>query len=271
MQVFVMTETGHDLILFLGRFHPLLVHLPIGGLILVGLLEVLARFSHFQRAAQNRQLLLGVVALSSLTAAAGGWLLSQSGGYDAELLRWHKWTGLAFAGVCTTTWLLSLGHRARAYQLSLAGALGLLVVASHLGGSITHGRDFLVRFAPAPLRRWIGGETLPATTEAGNSDSMSRQVFNELVQPILKDRCSACHGAEKHKSGLRLDSWEAVGKGGSSGPIFVAGQASDSHIIQRLLLPLSDDDHMPPEGKPQPTRAEIELIQWWIKTMAPAH
>ena len=41
-------------------------------------------------------------------------------------------------------------------------------------------------------------------------------------------------------------------------------------MIQRLLLPLTDDDHMPPEGKPQPTRAEIVALAWWIERGAPA-
>jgi hypothetical protein len=40
-------------------------------------------------------------------------------------------------------------------------------------------------------------------------------------------------------------------------------------MIQRLLLPLNDDDHMPPEGKPQPTLAEIAALQWWIERGAP--
>ena len=40
-------------------------------------------------------------------------------------------------------------------------------------------------------------------------------------------------------------------------------------MIYRLLLPLNDEDHMPPQGKPQPTLAEIAALQWWIDCGAP--
>jgi mono/diheme cytochrome c family protein len=99
---------------------------------------------------------------------------------------------------------------------------------------------------------------------------MQRHVFAEVIQPILLQRCSACHGPEKHKADLRVDSLEALLKGGKSGPALVAGQASDSPMIHRLLLPLNDEDHMPPEGKPQPTLAEIVALEWWIDRGAPA-
>ena len=49
----------------------------------------------------------------------------------------------------------------------------------------------------------------------------------------------------------------------------MAGKAAESLMIRRLLLPLSQDDHMPPEGKPQPTSAEIGLLEWWINAGAP--
>jgi hypothetical protein len=70
---------------------------------------------------------------------------------------------------------------------------------------------------------------------------------------------------------LRVDSLEALQKGGHSGPALVAGSAQDSLLIQRMLLPIEDEDHMPPDGKPQPTPAEITVLQWWIDRGAPAH
>src|ERR1035437_5553457 len=59
-------------------------------------------------------------------------------------------------------------------------------------------------------------------------------------------------------------------KGGKNGPALIAGKAFNSPIIQRLLLPLNDDDHMPPDSKPQPPLAEIAALQWWIDPGAPA-
>ena len=96
-----MSSGSHDLVLFLGRFHPVLVHLPIGGLVLLGVLELLAKLPRFKDAAQSNRLILGLTAAASVTAALLGWMLSQAGGYDPQLLPWHKWTGFAVAAACT--------------------------------------------------------------------------------------------------------------------------------------------------------------------------
>ena len=264
-----MSSSLHDLVLFLGHFHPVLVHLPIGGLVLLGVLELLAKFSRFKGAAQNNRLILGLVAAASVTAALLGWMLSQAGGYDPQLLPWHKWTGFAVAATCTLAWLLNWRGRPRAYQISLLATLVVLVIASHLGASITHGRDFLTQFAPGPLRALLGGNGGAAAAPGIKSDLTQQPVFSELIQPILQRRCSACHGPEKHKADLSMESYVALLRGGTKGPVLIAGKALESPMIHRLLLPLNDDDHMPPEGKPQPTLAEIAALQWWIERGAP--
>jgi hypothetical protein len=265
-----MSNASHDLVLFLGRFHPGLVHLPIGGLVLLAILELLARCSHFKEAAQNRRQIVGFVAAASLAAAWCGWLLSHADGYDPQLMQWHQWTGFAFAAACTGTCLLSWLGCLQAYRIALAATLAVLLVASHLGASITHGRDFLTRYAPAPLRLLLQGKAEVAAALPGGTDLRQRRVFAEVIQPILLQRCSACHGSEKQKADLRVDSLAALWKGGKSGPALVKGNARESRLIQRMLLPSNDEDHMPPEGKPQPTLAEIIALQWWIDSGAPA-
>jgi uncharacterized membrane protein len=266
-----MSSASRDLVLFVGRFHPMLVHLPIGGLIILGILELLAKVPRFKDAAQNNGLILGLTAVTSITTALLGWMLSQSGGYDPQLLPWHKWAGFGVAAACTLTWLLrSLGLRL-AYRFSLLATLAALVVASHLGASITHGRDFLTQFAPGPLRNLLGASRPPAATPEATPDLTTRRVFADLIQPILERRCAACHGPEKHKADLSVESYETLLKGGKNGPVLVVGQAVDSPLISRLLLPLDDDDHMPPQGKPQPTLTEIAALQWWIDGGAPGN
>jgi hypothetical protein len=66
------------------------------------------------------------------------------------------------------------------------------------------------------------------------------------------------------KGELRMDSPEQLVKGGESGPLFVAGNAAESEMVKRLLLPEEHDDHMPPKGKSQLTKEQVELIRWWI-------
>jgi uncharacterized membrane protein len=264
-----MSSGPHDWVLFLGRFHPVWVHLPIGGLVLLGILELLAKAPRFKDAAQNNGLILGLTAVASIIAALLGWMLSQAGGYDPQLLLWHKWTGFAAAAGCTGTLLLRRLSPRWVSRLALLATLLVMLVASHLGASITHGRGYLTAFAPQPLRDLLGIGDSPAAAPATKSDSSQRPLFSDLIQPILERRCTACHGANRHKGDLSLESYTAMLKGGKDGPVLVSGKPLDSAMIQRLLLPLNDDDHMPPDGKPQPTLAEIAALQWWIERGAP--
>jgi hypothetical protein len=260
-----MSSGWHDLMLFFGRFHLLVVHLPIGGLVLLGMMELLARAARFKEAAHGRGLILGFATAGAIVAAVCGLILAQAGGYEPQLLAWHKWTGLGVAVACTVAWVLHwLGHP-RSYRLVLLVTLAGLVVAGHYGASITHGRDFLSRYLPAPLRGLFGGGTLATVPTPAVSGPLPQRVFAEVVQPILAQRCGSCHGPEKPKGGLRVDSLEALLKGGSDGPVVVPGKPGESPLIKRLLLPLNDEDHMPPEGKPQPTPAEITTLQWWVE------
>ena len=51
--------------------------------------------------------------------------------------------------------------------------------------------------------------------------------------------------------------------------MLIAGKALARPMIRRLLLPLKDDDHMPPEGKPQPALAGIAALERWLDCGAP--
>lgn len=87
--------------------------------------------------------------------------------------------------------------------------------------------------------------------------------FAKDIQPILQQQCFKCHGEEKQKGKLRLDSREAALKGGKNGPAFVANDAAKSELFRRVTLPKSDDDFMPSEGEPLP-KAQLDLIRDWI-------
>jgi len=91
--------------------------------------------------------------------------------------------------------------------------------------------------------------------------------FDADVLPIFQRRCSGCHGAEKQKSGLRLDSWAFLQEGGDEGPSVVAGKGAASRLVQVLTGEL--DPRMPPKGEPL-TAAEIETIVGWIDAGAVA-
>jgi uncharacterized membrane protein len=260
-----MTGDSANLVAFLGRFHPVLVHLPIGGLIVLGGLELIASRSRHDSDTRNHQLIAGFVAASAILSALCGLMLARSGGYDAQLLKWHKWAGIVVASGCTLTFLLSGKPRPKSYYFSLIATFGILGIAAHLGGSITHGRDYLTHYAPALVRSWM--EPTPNALRGVGSSGTARVddgVFTDFVQPILRDHCVGCHGSSKQKGELRLDSLEGLLKGGESGPVLARGRSVDSELIRRMREPLDAEHHMPPAAKPQPTQAQIRLIELWI-------
>jgi hypothetical protein len=81
------------------------------------------------------------------------------------------------------------------------------------------------------------------------------------VKPVLRERCSACHGALKQEAGLRLDTAAAVRTGGDSGPAAVPGKPDDSAIIERVTA--DEGNRMPPEGKPL-TAAQVAALKAWV-------
>lgn len=87
--------------------------------------------------------------------------------------------------------------------------------------------------------------------------------FVKEVKPILESTCIQCHGPDKVKGKLRLDSREGFMKGSENGPIFVAGKAAESTMFKLVNQPKSSMDRMPPEGEPL-AKAQIETLQKWI-------
>ncbi len=83
------------------------------------------------------------------------------------------------------------------------------------------------------------------------------------IRTIFETKCIGCHGADKQAGDLRLDSIEAVQKGGKSGPLFVAAKPDESALVQRITLPEGDDELMPKEGGPLPGK-DIEAIKKWV-------
>jgi hypothetical protein len=78
-----------------------------------------------------------------------------------------------------------------------------------------------------------------------------------------------CHGPEKAKGGLRLDSYAELTRGGDSGPIIVPGALDRSELHRRITLPDEDEELMPSDGKKRLSRAQQALLGRWIEAGAP--
>ncbi len=150
-----------DVELFLGRFHPALVHLPIGFLLIAALLEGVLRSSRFGAGGHAVAAVLLVGAWSAILAAVAGLYLAQSGGYVASTLLWHRRLGIGIAVVAVTAYVLkkrALRHATEppGYLFLLSLACCGVVVGGHLGGELTRGEGYLTRYMPDGLRTIAG-------------------------------------------------------------------------------------------------------------------
>jgi hypothetical protein len=148
----------------------------------------------------------------------------------------------------------------RIYPALLTATLLALVWTSHQGGSITHGSDYLTHYMPASLRPIFG---------AGSAaDARPDSFYAHHIHPVLDAKCVSCHGASNAKAGLRLDTYDAVIRGGHDGAVVSPGKPEASMLLARVTLPSSDKHFMPAEGRTPLTSDEINWIRAWIRAGA---
>ncbi len=252
---------------FLGRFHPLLVHIPIGVLLLAFLMEyfIFKKKAAFSFAIEVT-LLIGYI--SAIVAAILGWLLSFSGEYDVTLLNKHQWWGISLCFVSFFLWGFKKYASQKPYFEKLYKPLFfltilLLLVTGHFGGSLTHGEDFL---SYQSILQEDGKKTPDSLLKKiqFNNLTPSLTVYKDLGNPIFETKCISCHNSKKKKGDYQMQTYDFLLKGGKSGKKIVQASVVDGELIKRMLLDKNEDKHMPPKGKGQLTQSEINLIYWWF-------
>lgn len=231
-----------------GRCHPLVLHLPLGVLPATALLEFGAVVLRREPPRGAVLALAWLGAVSGALAAATGLVLGGES-YGGDTIEQHKVLGLVLAGVMLLAAVLALLARRLPFRLALAAALVVMLPAGHLGGSITHGAEFLFE----PLRPPAPPPPVAATSE-----------FERTIAPLLERTCTKCHNPDKQKGELLLTTPAGILAGGENGPVVVPGKPDESPLLTRCELPLDHDDHMPPSDKPQPTAAELASLRAWI-------
>lgn len=267
-----LLEDPSDFMIFVGRFHPLVVHLPIGFLLLAIISQFATRLPKFHPLKPFLKYLWGLGAISAALAVVFGYLLSLSGDYNEDTLFWHKWSGVAvlvFSLACY--YILKRGDE----KLNIANwalttlAVGTMVYTGHLGGNLTHGQTYLLEYAPNPVRSLSG---LPPKTEPRSKVTVldSADVYLDLISPMITNKCVSCHNPGKKKGDLLLNTYANMMKGGENGEVVIPGNIEASEIFRRITLPENHDDFMPSEGKRPLINQEVAIIEWWISTGAPA-
>jgi len=257
---------------FVARFHSVLLHFPIGFLGLAFLLEL---YSLVRPNVERARTIFFVLLVSSVTGcgvAALGLMLAGEGGYDAEMLSRHQWLGLSVVVLAAVT-TVAQWHTRRsgsgfyskfAYRGLLCSTAVVLVFAGHEGGNLTHGSQYLVKYAP-PFVKTLMARNLGVSHEATATEGGERG-FIQNVRSIFEAKCTQCHGPEKQKGDYRLDVTGSALRGGESGlPAIVPGDAFRSNLVRLILLPQEHDDVMPPAGKELLSPEEIGVLVHWVQ------
>jgi uncharacterized membrane protein len=171
---------------FLGRFHPLIVHLPIAFLLLVPLLEIVGAFRPALREAAA--FVLALAFGSCLLAVTLGALLAYGGGEAGPGISRHMAGGIALTiGVllcllARPSW--SNGSVSYIYPLLLTSILPLLLWTTHQGGSLSRGNNYLTVYMPSSLKKM----TALGTTGPSPNSFYERRPALGLIRPVDEGR-----------------------------------------------------------------------------------
>lgn len=249
-------------VFFVGRFHPLILHLPIGTLVALFFMELFNTFFPKLNLDAACIILLWFSVITILPTTLLGFMLASSGSYDDELLNTHKWLGWFTALVCI--WLVAIRTKKTIentstvspfYKIFLFVNVCILSLAGHYGGYLTHGENFLTKYMPFSMKAVLNIEEAPEymviTTEKDVSSKEAIHYQNQ-IQPILQTYCYECHGEKKQKGEMRLDvlNWDMI-----NGP-----DAERWHAALNVI----NLGEMPPKKKKQLNDTERRTVVSWI-------
>jgi len=249
-----------DWLQFLGRFHPSLVHLPIGMLVLLPFLELAGTARQGLREAAGFVLHLALA--TGFVTLVFGILLAYGSGVMGATVTLHMWGGtvlLIELLACVTVRPAWISRQSRRVYPALLGiSLLTLTWTAHQGGSLTHGSDYLTRYMPSPLKEFF------PTASAASDAAYLGSVYMRSIHPIFDAKCVACHGANKEQGGLRLDFYDLFIKGGEDGAVVAPRNPDRSLLLQRVTLSPTDKHFMPSEGRTPLTADDIAALRAWI-------
>jgi len=249
---------------FLGHLHPLVVHLPIGFLLLAMIFDLLSYHNRYAylKTAVSFTLFAGFI--TAVASCIFGYLLSLSGEYDGDTLGNHKFSGIILTIIAGMLFFATtpkvkafLEVPSRLFSLLFAGLAVLMAYTGHQGGSLTHGNTYLTL------------ETLTQEQRKKPANAEDAMIFEDIVHPMLESRCGQCHQAGKLKGRLSVKTLASLLKGGKHGAAITAGRPAESELFKRITLDPDNEEYMPADGKTPLTKNEVEIIRWWIeKAMA---
>lgn len=254
----------------------MIVHFPIGLILFAAILEFWTIGKPDSKFKPGIYLMLKAGVISALLSVGLGLLLASNDGISGDLLDRHRLTGiLTGIGSVLILVFLQLSIKQQRFLKWFRTSLFLtslsVIITGHLGAALTHGENYLSETFPWESSHNYQTHSFELTRygdiSAGLSPEKEIQLIGE-VRTILVHNCYKCHSGAKVEADLRLDSKEAVFRGGESGEILKAGNPANSELIRRISLPKSHKDVMPSKGKLL-SKDEIALLAFWIEQGAP--
>ena len=251
-----------DILILLGRLHPLIIHLPIGFIVLGLLIEFNKKKLSWSK--EGLKFIFFWASLSGLFALLSGFLQYQKEGYLWDSVQGHFIAGIATVILSLTFYLHLTGNSFLQFlgrRFFTIGHILLISITGHLGGNITHGEEHLLE----PINKLVG---ISPSNKLENikyyDDYAEDPVFSTLIQPILNDKCVKCHNDNKSKGGLKMHTAEALRMGGRNGSVLNFEAPELSEILIRIRLPSEEKKHMPPRSVKQLAPEEIEVLRRWL-------
>lgn len=244
---------------WLGKMHPLFLHFPIVIGIFICLYFILDKKNGLDEKIMHATLVANAF-LSSIVCILG-LFLSKQDNYDEGLIYLHQWGGIAMAMI---GWgLIYIEQKNNRFktnyiirvEFSIAYLL-LILLFTHKGAQLTHGTNIL---------NFPKIENLDTAQIKKSLTDSNTTVYNRVIAPILQQKCVSCHGKDKMKGDLLLNSPTNILKGGKGGPILTFDKQKESILLERIHLDIAQKKHMPPNGKLQLTPDEISILKRWIK------
>lgn len=292
---------------FAAHLHPLALHLPIGLMVAAGLMELMTLRSGGPVGA--RRTIHAVWALAAIGAAGTGWLLGDTGEYGGDLIDDHRKLGIAAAVGATLVALTDLfgrsGKASLFRRVAVLVTFGLIGIAGHHGGMMTHGRTFLSSTAPEWLAPFLTKPREPRPERAPLPTNVEEPAALLPGAPAAVDEALVAMGygdgtdapadvegaaADAHApagdmallvEAFRDRCFECHNEDKTKGKLRLdlldgwlkevdleSDDPEDSEMLYRVILPRDDIDAMPPKGDALSPEA-VEALRRWIQAGAP--
>ena len=228
-----------ELSTFIGRLHPLVVHLPIGFLVLALIFDL----PLVKKRNSAVSLIWFFASIFSIVAVVLGLLLAQNGHYIEQQLSLHQWSGIILVFLCFIGWMSrSPFFRFPDFIRKVNNGIVILtlIIVGHYGGTLTHGENYLFVYAP----EWLSSKLIKEKTDPKFADVSldSVYVYQDMIQPLFNAKCVSCHNNEAKRGGLDMTNVKGLFKGGNSGAAIV--QKNLAKILQNnkviLVYPIPE-------------------------------